>query len=327
MRARSFLAAPVLALLLAACGKNPQPYGAQLEAGQTVVLKGTCVSAPEEPKLRFLTEAGEILGIGMENSAEEGGIYAEWIQHDLACGQDYVYELRLTYMGAKQLAAYRSPLPCFSIDAWLNAEFLGVGDYIIAGERWDKQIHRKTKRGSSPVTDFDNWENIGSYYVSPDKSRMVVYHRPDKQNFWLISLYDLSSGQKLAELAPGFACRGVRWTNDYIVYEWGTTGGGQRREYRDKDSLALSHTVQASWFFEAPEDDALIGIPYFCTAWEPITAYSYNSGQRRAAIPHRHELGELYFVQSCKKTGQRTYTVQLDPSGEGTDTIEAVLEL
>lgn len=117
--------------------------------------------------------------------------------------------------------------------------------YRIDGKTYCKQIF---DNHGNQVSHFANWELIENFFVSPDESKMLVYHRPDKAKAFLITLYDLSTKRVIAEVEPGWHCSDVRWTSDYLIYIWATSGGGTRFDYMDYNTLELVRELNARIF-------------------------------------------------------------------------------
>ncbi len=152
--------------------------------------------------------------------------------------------------------------------------FSETSKYRIDGKSYNKQIYDDK---NNQITNFKNWERIDGLYISPDNTKMIVYHRPDKARAYLISLYDLNSKTIIAECEPGWACFGIRWTKEYIIYIWATTGGGTRFEYRNYNTLAVEKTINAYFPFEDLEDNILIGASFFYCD-KNIFFYDFSNG-------------------------------------------------
>ena len=75
--------------------------------------------------------------------------------------------------------------------------------YRIDGKSYNKQIYDDN---NNQITEFENWEYIKDFYISPNNKKMLVYHKPDKAKAYLMSLYDLESRSLTAECEPGWAC-------------------------------------------------------------------------------------------------------------------------
>ena len=127
---------------------------------------------------------------------------------------------------------------------------------------------------------FDDKNNlVENTFVSPDGSKELVCHRQDESGDCLISLYDLRSKKLIAESKNQWWCRGVRWTDDYLVYTWATTGGGWRFEYRNYKNLSVEKLVTSYHPFEDPDENLLFDTNYMCLNSDiGIAAYNYSDG-------------------------------------------------
>jgi len=205
--------------------------------------------------------------------------------------------------------------------------------YRIDGKSYNKQIFDDQ---NNQITNFKNWELITAFYVSPDNTKMLVYHRPDKSKAYLITLYDLKSKKILAECEPGFACFGVQWTDNYLIYKWGATGRGMSFEYRNYDNLKVEKTVTALISFEDFEDDILIKSSYFYFEKE-IIFHKYSDGTVLKTVDCVEELRHkgidtnAISVFGIEKTGKRKYkfsiSYYLSSNGKEDEVHEMVLEL
>jgi len=205
-------------------------------------------------------------------------------------------------------------------------------EYRIDGETYNKQIFDARNR---QITNFKNWELISDFFVSPDGKKMLVYHRPDKSRAFLITLFDLPHRKIIAECEPGWACSGVRWTEDYLIYVWATTGGGTNFEYRNYNNLAVEKTINAFLPFEDQEDNILIGASYFYG--EPkVVFYNYSSGAEIKAFDCVEELkskginANYTRIDDIRKTGKSRYEFDVmycsDPENMEEE-LQTVLEL
>ncbi len=158
--------------------------------------------------------------------------------------------------------------------------FSQTSKYRIDGKSYNKQVYDEN---NNKITNFKNWELVDGLFVSPDNSKMLVWHRPDKARAYLITLYDLKTNSILAECEPGWACFGVRWTKDYLIYIWATTGGGTRFEYRNYKTLAVEKTINAYFEFEDEENNILIGASFFYCD-NDIVFYNFSDGTKLKTI-------------------------------------------
>lgn len=204
--------------------------------------------------------------------------------------------------------------------------------FRIDGKPYDKQIFDDE---DNQITHFSNWELIEKFFVSPDESKMLVYHRPDKAKAFLLTLYDLRGRKKIAEAEPGCACRDVRWTKDYIIHIWATSGGGTRFVYCSYKTLKAEKVVQSYLFFEDEEEDLLFDTQFFGeNANLGIAAYKFSDGSRIKTFSFIDELykrtwasdepkikaakanGSGIFVHidsisNFRKVGKRKYSLEL----------------
>lgn len=199
------------------------------------------------------------------------------------------------------------------------------GKVTVKGPSYNRQVYAKTNQVNVRVTNFEKWELIESLFVSPDNIKLLVYHKPDKGRYFKISLYDLEKNKLIAEAEPGWHCDNVRWTDNYIIYEWGTSGGGDRLEYRDY-SLKLVRVISSyRWFFDV-NSDVIIGLPIFSAEDGKIHSYKYSDGTQIQTTNFTNRLGELYICRECKKIGKKQYMLTVEKLISGT-TAEVELDL
>ncbi len=201
--------------------------------------------------------------------------------------------------------------------------FADDAEFKLGGKWYCRQVFDGNGR---QVTQFKNWELISDFFVSPERDRLLVYHRPDKARAFLITLYDLRSGNIIAEVEPGWACFGIYWMKDYLVYKWATTGGGTRFEYRSYKTLAVEKTVTAFFPFEDEEDDILIESSYFYGD-KKIVFRKFSDGSEIKSFDIAEELSKKGIntsgagVSDIEKAGKRKYkfSVGYNPLEEGRD--------
>lgn len=192
----------------------------------------------------------------------------------------------------------------------------------IGGKPYDRQVFDGNGR---QVTAFGRWERISGIHVSPDGTRLLVWHRPDRARAYLITLYDLRTGAATAEIEPGFACHGVRWTPGYLVYVWGTTGGGVNFEYRDYATLEVKRRVNAFQPFEDQEGDILIEASYFYGDGK-VKFHRFSDGSGIREFDLLEELGRKGIkanaasVQDIAKAGPGKYKFSVEYMADGSDT-------
>lgn len=150
-------------------------------------------------------------------------------------------------------------------------------NYTIGGPQYNRQIYDSRK---NQVTHFKQWELIRDFYVSPDNEKMAVYHRPDKSKCFLLTLYDLKTHTVISECEPGWACVGIRWMKDYLIYMWATSGGGTRFEYRNYNNLNVAFVLNSYGYYEDAEDDVLIFYPIYSASDSGVSVYEYSTGKK-----------------------------------------------
>ena len=160
---------------------------------------------------------------------------------------------------------------------------------------------------------FANKNNlIENTFVSPDGSKGLICYRQGGAGDYFISLYDLRSNKIIAESKTQWWCRGVRWTDDYLVYTWATTGGGWRFEYRTYKNLSVEKLVTSYHPFEEPEENLLFDTNYMCGNSDiGIAVYNYSNGEE---IKVFNFIDELY--RSLWTSGEPKITL-LGKSGKG----------
>ncbi len=154
--------------------------------------------------------------------------------------------------------------------------FVLAKEYKIDGSEYSKQIFDEE---NNQVTKFKNWELIQSFYVSPDCSKMLVYHRPDKAKAFLFTLYDLSSNSVIAETEPGWACQEIQFTDDYLIWIWGTSGGGTRYVYLNYKDLSVYKVITSYYYIGDIEHNQLITWNYhgdYSSKDEVFYVFFYN---------------------------------------------------
>lgn len=182
-------------------------------------------------------------------------------------------------------------------------------EYRIDGKPYCKQIYDDR---NNQITSFKDWELIEDFFVSPDKTKMLVYHRPDKSRAFFITLYDLKNNNIIAECEPGWACFGVIWTDDYLIYKWATSGGGMRFEYRNYQTLTVEKSVTAYFPFEDVENNVLICASHFISN-DDVTFHNLSDGSLIKTVNLQNELlkKNIYAngisMSSIKKTGIKKY--------------------
>lgn len=213
--------------------------------------------------------------------------------------------------------------------------FAQKSKYRIDGKSYNKQIYDEN---NNQITNFRNWELIDGLYVSPDNSKMLVYHRPDKAKAYLISLYDLNSKKLIAEREPGWACSGIRWGKDYLIYIWGTSGGGIRYEYRNYNNLNVEKELNAYLFFEDDEDNILIEYFHYTTgSHRHLIFYDLYSGTVIKDVycievfEKRGIFTDAMAVKNIKKIVPRKYEFEIEyyyrTEGKEDDEYSIILEV
>jgi hypothetical protein len=195
----------------------------------------------------------------------------------------------------------------------------------VKGPSYNQQVYVKSSRGDLIVTNFRKWELIRSLFVSPDEKKLLVYHKPDKGKSFVISLYDLEKNKLIAEAKPGWSCYGVRWSENYIIYEWATSGGGHRLEYRDYNLKVIRVINSYRWFFDV-DSDFVIALPHYSAESGEINIYRYSDGAQIKTTNFTEKLGESYICTDCKKIGDKKYMLTVEKLISGT-TVEVELDL
>lgn len=203
--------------------------------------------------------------------------------------------------------------------------------YRIDGKSYSKQIYDEN---NNQITNFKNWEYIKDFYISPDNKKMLVYHKPDKAKAYLMTLYDLESIKIIAECEPGWACHDVKWTKDYLIKVWSTSGGGTRFEYRSYEDLSIVREVVSYHPFEDVEDSILINPD---STMRKIEFYNYSDGTEIKTIDCLRELADKNIfagwiqINEVKKVGKRKFEFYIEGNlsieGRENEEFQTVLEL
>jgi hypothetical protein len=200
----------------------------------------------------------------------------------------------------------------FSLLFTVSFTFSQESKYRIDGKSYSKQIYDEN---NNQITNFKNWELIQDFYISPDNKKMLVYHRPDKAKAFLMTLYDLESKKIIAECEPGWACHDIKWTKDFLIKVWGTSGGGTRFEYRRYEDLSIVRVVTSYIPFEDVEDNVLIDPD---SMMRKIVFYNYSDGIEIKTIDCIKELADknIYAgwiqINEVKKVGKKKYEFYIE---------------
>ncbi len=200
----------------------------------------------------------------------------------------------------------------FSLLFTVSFTFSQESKYRIDGKSYSKQIYDEY---NNQITNFKNWELIQDFYISPDNKKMLVYHRPDKEKAFLMTLYDLESKKIIAECEPGWACHDIKWTKDFLIKVWGTSGGGTRFEYRRYEDLSIVRVVTSYIPFEDVEDNVLIDPD---SMMRKIVFYNYSDGIEIKTIDCIKELADknIYAgwiqINEVKKVGKKKYEFYIE---------------
>ena len=213
----------------------------------------------------------------------------------------------------------------------VSSGFAQEPKYRIDGKSYSKQIYDEN---NNQITNFENWEYIKDFYISPDNKKMLVYHKPDKAKAYLMTLYDLESIQIIAECEPGWACDDIKWTKDFLIKVWGTSGGGTRFEYRSYKDLSIVREVVSYHPFEDVEDSILINPD---STMRKIEFYNYSDGTEIKIIDCIKELAEknIYAgwiqIDEVRKVGKRKFEFYIEGNlsieGRENEEFQTVLEL
>lgn len=213
----------------------------------------------------------------------------------------------------------------------VSSGFAQEPKYRIDGKSYSKQIYDEN---NNQITNFENWEYIKDFYISPDNKKMLVYHKPDKAKAYLMTLYDLEPIQIIAECEPGWACHDIKWTKDFLIKVWGTSGGGTRFEYRSYKDLSIVREVVSYHPFEDVEDSILINPD---STMRKIEFYNYSDGTEIKTIDCIEELAEknIYAgwiqINEVRKVGKRKFEFYIEGNlsieGRENEEFQTVLEL
>lgn len=213
----------------------------------------------------------------------------------------------------------------------VSSVFAQESKYRIDGKSYSKQIYDEN---NNQITNFKNWELIQDFYISPDNKKMLVYHKPDKAKAYLMTLYDLEPIQIIAECEPGWACHDIKWTKDFLIKVWGTSGGGTRFEYRSYKDLSIVREVVSYHPFEDVEDSILINPD---STMRKIEFYNYSDGTEIKTIDCIKELAEknIYAgwiqINEVRKVGKRKFEFYIEGNlsieGRENEEFQTVLEL
>lgn len=213
----------------------------------------------------------------------------------------------------------------------VSSVFAQESKYRIDGKSYSKQIYDEN---NNQITNFENWEYIKDFYISPDNKKMLVYHKPDKAKAYLMTLYDLEPIQIIAECEPGWACHDIKWTKDFLIKVWGTSGGGTRFEYRSYKDLSIVREVVSYHPFEDVEDSILINPD---STMRKIEFYNYSDGTEIKTIDCIKELAEknIYAgwiqINEVRKVGKRKFEFYIEGNlsieGRENEEFQTVLEL
>ena len=209
--------------------------------------------------------------------------------------------------------------------------FAQESKYRIDGKSYNKQIYDEN---NNQITEFKDWEYIHAFYISPDNKKMLVYHKPDKAKAYLMSLYDLESRTLIAECEPGWACDDIKWTKDFLIKVWGTSGGGTRFEYRSYDDLSIIRVVTSYIPFEDVEDDILIDPD---SMMRKIGFYNYTDGTLIKefdcikALAEKKIYASWIQINDIIKVGKRKYEFHIEGTlnieGREDEEFQTVLEI
>ena len=203
--------------------------------------------------------------------------------------------------------------------------------FRIDGKPYNKQIYDEN---NNQITNFKNWELIQDFYISPDNKKMLVYHRPDKAKAFLMTLYNLETQKIIAECEPGWACHDVKWTKNYLIKVWSTSGGGIRFEYRRYEDLSIVRVVNSYYPFEDVEDNILINQD---SMLKKIVFYHYSDGTEIKTIDCIKELADkkIYAgwiqINEVNKVGKLKYKFYIEGNlnieGRQEEEFQTVIEI
>lgn len=312
---------------------SERPFSKDMKPGEKITLEGHFkIYNGAAPNIRFVTEYyNEVVAIGTGESSDNE-IVEYILKKQLENSFDYTAEVELKYTESVNVQYYKNPLMCFSIEnvGIREISYCENSTYRIDGEKKNRQVFDKN---NNQITGFSPWERVDGLYVSPDESKMLVWHRPDKAKAYLITLYDLKTKTIIAECEPGWSCFGVIWTPDYLVYKWATTGGGCRFEYRSYKTLKIIKTVICYLPFEDLEDNVLICANYFYDDKDIIICNLSDAKEIKKInvfelLKQKGISAEAISVQNILKTADKKYSLSVGYyliDGEGSDTYQTDL--
>jgi hypothetical protein len=71
------------------------------------------------------------------------------------------------------------------------------------------------------ISMFHPWEDVVNVLLSPDEHYLLVRHKPQSGNAYLLSVYDITTLKLVRRLAPGYGGSFV-WNNRHqIIHQWG----------------------------------------------------------------------------------------------------------
>jgi WD40 repeat protein len=163
---------------------------------------------------------------------------------------------------------------------------------------------------NSQITNYGYWELIDKCFVSPDKTKLLVYHKSDKSKVFFLTLYDIKTKEIISEIKPGWYCSNILWTEDYIIYEWRTSGGGTRLDYYTY-LLEFINEINSYHFFFDIESNIVIGLPIYSAEDGIIDIYQFDNGKLIKSISFVNELCGNYVCNEIKKIEPYKYKVIL----------------
>ncbi|WP_246813878.1 hypothetical protein [Leptospira gomenensis] len=174
---------------------------------------------------------------------------------------------------------------------------------FINGTGYDRQIYFRKGNLIRQISRFSHWENIGKFVVSPDKSRLVVYHRKNDEKSFRLSVFDLEKKNHplLSSFHPGMACHDLFWYADRIFFRTGTTGGGTFLWIYDKNLYRIGEIRSFALHIDTVLGIA-IGSPVYPTDEGIFKIYNLFSGKTLEIFDYNKEVGEFYRTLELRKT-------------------------
>jgi hypothetical protein len=200
----------------------------------------------------------------------------------------------------------------FSVSAFSNELTFPIenGTVYVGGKSYSKQVFINQNNKQHQLSNFANWENISSLYVSPNKKFLIVYHKADKERSYRITLYDIEKRALLADARPGMACYDIQWFNNKILFITGTSGSGTIVYVYDYN-LEKMFSISDYRLFIDVEDGTCFSYPGLSIENGLFTEYDLASGIELTTFDFKTEVNGDYICESISKIGKKTYQLVL----------------